>query len=86
MKAYENPLLVPVYMPNGSLRYFGFNGGGPARQGRKDKVRALLRQHAGHPTAEAIRAYLNERREDPETTITVSDVEPAIRFLSGLGS
>lgn len=84
MKAQENPLLVPVYMPGGSLGYYGFNGGGPAFTSRKNTLRDLLTRHAGDPTAEAIRAYLNERREDSEAVITVSDVEPAIRFLTCL--
>lgn len=84
MAAIENPLLVQVYMPGGSLLYYGFNGGGPASVTRKNLVRSLLQKHAGRPAAEAIRAYLNERREDPETTITRSDVEPAIRFLKSL--
>jgi len=82
VSAQDNPLLIPVYMPGGSLGYYGFNGGGPSRAGRKNQLRALLTRHVGHPTAEAIRAYLNERREDPEAQITVSDVEPAIRYLS----
>jgi hypothetical protein len=84
MSAQDNPLLIPVYMPGGSLGYYGFNGGGPARAERKNQLRALLIRYAGHPTAEAIRAYLNERRENPETVITVSDVEPAIRYLKTL--
>lgn len=84
MVAMDNPLLVQVYMPGGSLMYYGFNGGGPASVARKNLIRSLLRRHAKHPVAEAIRAYLNERREDPEATITCSDVEPAIRFLKSL--
>lgn len=84
VSAIDNPLLTQVYMPNGELFYFGFNGGGPASTARKNLVRSLLRQHAGRPAAEAIRAYLNERRENPEATITRSDVEPAIRFLKAL--
>lgn len=82
--AANNPLLNKVYMPQGSLLHFGFNGGGPASDRQKNYLRALLRQHAGDPTAEAIRAYVNELREDPEATISVSDVSPAIRYLKSL--
>jgi len=85
MAAADNPLLTKVYMPNGILAYFGFNGGGPASERQKNCVRALLRKHAGDPTVEAIRAYLNERREDPEATISVSDIAPAIQYLKTLG-
>ena len=77
-----DPLLTKVYMPGGALGHYGFNGGGPASQRQKEYVRALLRRHAGDPTAEAIRAYLNARRMDPEATITVSDVAPAIEWLT----
>lgn len=85
MDAVNNPLLTKVYMPNGSLHYFGFNGGGPASDKQKNYLRALLRQHAGDPTAEAIRAYMNELRDDQEAVISVSDVAPAIRYLKNLG-
>lgn len=76
-----NPLLHKVYMPTGSLGYYGFNGGGPASVRQKNYLRALLRQHAGNPTAEAIRVYLNTLREDPEERINVCDVVPAIEWL-----
>lgn len=84
MAASDNPLLDKVYMPRGSLLYFGFNGGGPASSSQKNYLRSLLQRHAGDPTAEAIRDYLNERREDPETVISVSDVSPAISYLKSL--
>lgn len=83
--AASNPLLVKVYMPNGALHYFGFFGGGPASDKQKNYLRALLRQHAGDPTVEAIRAYMNELRDDQEAVISVSDVAPAIRYLKNLG-
>ncbi|ARX81491.1 hypothetical protein SMD44_00889 [Streptomyces alboflavus] len=82
--AASNPLLDKVYMPHGSLLHFGFFGGGPASDRQKNYLRALLLKHAGDPTAEAIRAYLNERREDSEATISVSDVSPAISYLKSL--
>ena len=85
MDAVNNPLLTKVYMPNGSLQGFGFFGGGPASDKQKNYLRALLRQHAGDPTAEAIRAYMNELRDDQEAVISVSDVAPAIRYLKNLG-
>lgn len=85
MSAGDNPLLTKVYLPNGSLQSFGFFGGGPASTKQKNYLRALLRQHAGDPTAEAIRAYVNELREDPEAVISVSDVAPAIKYLKKLG-
>lgn len=81
MNASNNPLLDKVYMPNGSLVGYGFNGGGPASDRQKNYLRSLLRKHAGDPTAEAIRDYLNERRQDSEQPITVSDVRPAIEWL-----
>ena len=83
--AASNPLLTKVYMPNGALHHFGFFGGGPASDKQKNYLRALLRQHAGDPTAEAIRAYMNELRDDQEAVISVSDVAPAIRYLKNLG-
>ena len=83
--AGSNPLLDKVYMPRGSLLYFGFNGGGPASARQKNYLRTLLRQHAGDPTAEAIRAYMNALRGDHEAVISVSDVSPAISYLKSLG-
>ncbi|MFE7116561.1 hypothetical protein ACFU99_14230 [Streptomyces sp. NPDC057654] len=82
--AAGNPLLDKVYMPRGSLLYFGFNSGGPAGDRQKNYLRALLRQHAGDPTAEAIRTYMNALREDDEAVISVSDVSPAISYLKSL--
>jgi hypothetical protein len=84
MDAASNPLLTKVYMPNGALHYFGFFGGGPASDKQKNYLRSLLRKHAGDPTAEAIRAYMNELRENPEAVISVSDVSPAISYLKSL--
>jgi hypothetical protein len=55
----DEEILKQVYMPKGSLGYYGFNGGGPATAAQKSRVRALLVQHAGHPVAEAIRRSLN---------------------------
>ncbi|MGP3940471.1 hypothetical protein [Streptomyces sp. 6N106] len=81
-EAGRNPLLDKVYMPNGSLIDYGFFGGGPASERQKNYLRALLRKHAGDPTAEAIRAFLNALRTDPEFEyITVADVAPAIEWL-----
>lgn len=77
-----NPLLDKVYMPHGSLLEFGFNGGGPASDRQKNYLRDLLAKHAGDPTAEAIRDYLNALRNDPEMTIKVCDVSPAISYLT----
>lgn len=79
-----NPLLHKVYMPTGSLGYYGFNGGGPASEKQKNYLRSLLRKHAGDPTAEAIRETMNEIRADDEAIITVSDVAPAIEYLKRL--
>jgi hypothetical protein len=84
MDAASNPLLTKVYMPNGCLHYFGFNGGGPASDKQKNYLRSLLRKHAGDPTVEAIRAYMNELRDNQEAVISVSDVSPAIRYLKNL--
>ncbi|MDX5569799.1 hypothetical protein PYK79_49925 [Streptomyces sp. ID05-04B] len=72
MDAVDNPLLTKVYMPNGSLQHFGFFGGGPASDKQKNYLRALLRQHAGDPTTEAIRTYMNELRENPEGPVTAA--------------
>jgi hypothetical protein len=80
----RNPLLDKVYMPRGSLLYFGFNGGGPASDRQKNYLRTLLRKHAGDPTTEAIRDLMNALREDPEFVISVSDVSPAISYLRSL--
>jgi hypothetical protein len=82
--AGKNPLLDKVYMPHGSLLHFGFFGGGPASDKQKNYLRSLLRKHAGDPTAEAIRDFMNALREDPEATISVSDVSPAISYLRTL--
>lgn len=82
--AASNPLLDKVYMPHGSLLHFGFWGGGPASDRQKSYLRSLLRKHAGDPTAEAIRGYLNALREDSEAVISVSDVSPAISYLKSL--
>ncbi|MFJ9318794.1 hypothetical protein [Streptomyces globisporus] len=76
-----NPLLHKVYMPTGALGYYGFNGGGPASASQKNYLRALLRRHAGDPTAEAIRDYMNQLRDDPEEVIDVASVVPAIEWL-----
>ncbi|KOT51134.1 MULTISPECIES: hypothetical protein [Streptomyces] len=83
--AANNPLLNKVYMPCGSLLYFGFNGGGPASDRQKNYLRTLLLEHAGDPTAEAIRTYMNALREDHESVISVSHVLPAINYLKCLG-
>lgn len=80
----DSPLLDKVYKPNGVCLYFGFFGGGPATDKQKNYLRVLLRQHAGDPTAEAIRDYMNEIREEPGAYITVSDVSPAIKYLKTL--
>ncbi|MER7922125.1 hypothetical protein ABTY96_03140 [Streptomyces sp. NPDC096057] len=80
----RNPLLNKVYMPRGSLLEFGFNGGGPATDRQKTYLRALLAKHVGDPTVEAIRDYMNALRDDPEMTIKVCDVSPAISYLKSL--
>ncbi|WP_406004587.1 hypothetical protein [Streptomyces sp. NBC_00987] len=72
-------------MPRGSLLGFGFNGGGPASNRQKNYPRTLLRQHAGEPTVEAIRTYMNALREDDEAVVSVSDISPAISYLKSLG-
>ncbi|MET9480989.1 hypothetical protein [Streptomyces sp. NPDC006638] len=84
MDAASNPLLNKVYMPNGSLQYFGFFGGGPASERQKAYLRVLLQQHAGEPTVEAIREFLNALRENPESRIEVCHVSPAISYLKRL--
>lgn len=68
---------------NGSLPYFGFNGGGPASVKSKNYLRALLAKHAGRREAELIRWSLNDVRESGET-VTKSDVLPAITILKAL--
>ncbi|MET9425638.1 hypothetical protein ABZY06_33880 [Streptomyces sp. NPDC006540] len=70
--------------PNGQARYWGFNGGGAASDSAKNFLRALLRQHAGHPDAEAIRTFFNELRESGEW-IDRQNVSAAIEVLKGLG-
>jgi hypothetical protein len=79
----DDKILAKVYMPNGSLVGYGFNGGGPASDRQKHAVRVLLAKHAGNPTVEAIRRYLNKRARSGET-VTVSDVSPAISWMRTL--
>ena len=68
---------------NGTLPYFGFNGGGPASPEAKRFLRSLLTEHAGRREAELIRGSLNESRANGEA-ITRTDVLPAIRILKAL--
>jgi hypothetical protein len=76
----DEELLRPVYMPNGEVGYFGFNGGGRATDAQKAKVRSLLNENAGHPTVEAIRRRMNELRESGER-IEKCDVIPVLRWF-----
>lgn len=76
-------LLMKVYCPKGSLVDYGFNGGGPANDRQKHYVRVLLAKHAGNPTVEAIRRYLNGVARLGET-VKVSDVSPAISWMKTL--
>lgn len=79
----DDAILAKVYMPNGSLVGYGFNGGGPASDKQKHFVRVLLSKHAGNETVEAVRRYLNRRAKSGET-ITVSDISPAISWMRTL--
>ena len=79
----DEALLEKVYMPNGSLIGFGFNGGGPATDRQKHAVRVLLAKHAGDPTVEAIRRYLNRQARSGET-VKVCDVSPPISWMRTL--
>lgn len=79
-EADDAALLAPVYLPRGSVLYFGFNGGGPASDRQKHAVRVLLTKHAGHPVIEAARRYLNGVARDPEAIVTVSDVSPVLSW------
>lgn len=65
-------------------RWYGFNCGGPATDKQKHYLRALLKQHAGTETAEAIRNYFNCRRmtHDP---ISFGEVSESIAALKKLG-
>lgn len=70
--------------PNGRPRYWGFNGGGAAQDSAKNFLRSLLRQHAGHPDAEAIRTFFNELRESGDL-IDRQNVSAAIEALRAIG-
>lgn len=76
----DDALLTKVYMPNGALVGYGFNGGGPATDRQKFYVRSLLNKHQGDATVEAIRRHLNKVARSGET-IKVSDVSPAISWM-----
>lgn len=76
----DDELITAVYMPNGSLGYYGFNGGGPATTAQKNKVRALLAKHAGNPTVEAIRRTLNARIAEGDR-IERCDVLPVLSWF-----
>lgn len=80
----DDSLLAPVYTPSGSLLYFGFNGGGPATDRQKHAIRVVLSKHAGNPTVEAVRRYLNRIARDPEAHVTVSDVSPVLSWARTL--
>lgn len=69
----------------GNYRYWGFNGGGAASDRAKNFLRSLIRQHAGHPDAEAIRTFFNELRESGDR-IDRQNVSAAIEVLKGLGA
>jgi hypothetical protein len=84
MSAVDSPLLEKVYVVNGAVGYFGFNGGGPASAKQKSYLRSLIQKHAGDPTVEAIRDYMNELREDDPARLTRSEVVPAIGYLKSL--
>lgn len=47
---------------DGTVRYWGFNGGGAASTKQKNYVRFLLNKHAGRPEAEILRTELNALR------------------------
>lgn len=64
-------------------RYYGFFGGPLASNKAKNYLRSLLRQHTGHPDAEAIRALFNRIRENDDR-ITSADVRAGIEVLKNL--
>lgn len=80
----DEALLTKVYLPNGSLGHYGFNGGGPASDKQKHFVRVLLSKHRGNPTVEAIRRHLNKAARS-EHGVQVADVSPAISWMKTIG-